>query len=234
MRIAGMMWSRIWTMVLAIGCSACAAPIEKAPVAEKSAAHKTIWLVSHGWHAGIVFARTDIPDGIWPAPVGFSDAQYLEVGWGDSDYYRTPDAHEGIILKAALLPTDSVLHIVGFNGAVADYFPYSEIIRMELSSTGFERLIRMIAASFSRDEDGRIQPLGRGLYGNSRFYLSRERYHLFNTCNVWTARVLRAAGIPIVPARAIRVESLMSQARRFGVTVQEAPDQRRLKERPAP
>jgi hypothetical protein len=62
--------------------------------------------------------------------------------------------------------------------------------------------------------------LGPGLYGNSRFYLSRETYHLFNTCNVWTARALRAAGLPITPARAISVESLMSQARKFGAVVQ--------------
>jgi hypothetical protein len=89
-----------------------------------------------------------------------------------------------------------------------------------LSSAGFERLSRTIAASFATDEAGNITSLGQGLYGNSRFYLSRESYHLFNTCNVWTARVLRAAGLPITPATATRVESLMSQVRNFGIVVQ--------------
>ena len=34
-------------------------------------------------------------------------------------------------------------------------------------------------------------------YGNhDRFYLSRGRYHLFNTCNQWTGRGLARAGVP--------------------------------------
>ncbi len=140
------------------------------------------------------------------------------------DYYQTPDPHMGLILKAALLPTASVLHIVGFSGSVPAYFPYSETIRIELSFAGFEQLTRTITASFARDEAGTTTSLGHGLYGNSRFYLSREIYHLFNTCNVWTARALRTAGLPITPARAISVESLMSQVRIFGIVVQSGPE----------
>jgi len=180
----------------------------------------TIYLVSHGWHAGIILLRADISESIWPATVGFPDAQYLEIGWGDRDYYQTQDPHLGLILKAALLPTASVLHIVGFNEPVQSYFPYSEIIKIELSSAGFEYLIYRIAASFTMDETGNTILLGQGLYGNSRFYLSRETYHLFSTCNVWTARVLQAAGLAIIPAHAIRVENLMSQVRKFGMILQ--------------
>lgn len=148
------------------------------PAPDESDPYKTIYLVSHGWHAGIVLQRTDIPDGVWPAPGDFTDAQYLEVGWGDRDFYQTPDPPIGLILKAALLPTASVLHVVGFSGSVPAYFRFSEIIRIELSSAGFDHLSRTIAASFARDEAGNATSLGPGLYGDSRFYLSRERYHL--------------------------------------------------------
>ncbi len=213
-------WVRIWILFLAVSCGACAAPVREAPAQGAGEPSKTIYLVSHGWHAGIVLQRAEIPESVWPAPGDFPDAQYLEVGWGDMDYYQTPDPHMGLILKAALLPTASVLHIVGFNGPVPAYFPYSEIIRIELSSAGLEHLSRTIAASFTTDEAGNTTSLGPGLYGNSRFYRSRETYHLFNTCNVWTARALRDAGLPISPARAISVESLMSHARKFGVVVQ--------------
>ncbi len=190
----------------------------------ESEPHKTIYLVSHGWHAGIVLQRAEIPESVWPAPVDFPDARYLEVGWGDMDYYQTPDPHMGLSIKAALLPTTSVLHIVGFSGPVPAYFPLSEIIRIELSSAGFEHLAHSIAESFARDEAGNARSLGPGLYGNSRFYRSRETYHLFNTCNVWTTRALRAAGLSITPMRAIGVEGLMSQARKFGVVVQSGPE----------
>ena len=214
---------RIWVLLLTASCGACAAPVRDAPEPGERELHKTIYLVNHGWHAGIVLRRIDITDSDWPALEDFPNAQSLEVGWGDMDYYQTPDPHMGLILKAALLPTASVLHIVGFNGPVPAYFPYSEITGIELSSTDFEHLSRTIAASFATDEAGNTTSLGPGLYGNSRFYLSSETYHLFNTCNVWTARALRAAGLPITPARAITTEDLMSQARKFGRVVQSEP-----------
>ena len=220
---SGMNMIRIWILFLATSCGACATPVSDMPAPSESEPHKTIYLVSHGWHAGIVLRRADIPDSVWPELGDFPDTDYLEVGWGDMDFYQTADPHMGLILKAALLPTASVLHIVGFNGPVPAYFPYSEIIRIELSSAGFEHLSRTIAASFALDEAGNVRSPGPGLYGNSRFYQSRETYHLFNTCNVWTARALRAAGLPITPTRAISEESLMSQARKFGTVVQSEP-----------
>ena len=206
--------------VLLLGCAApphgLFPPTPSQPV-------KTIYLVSHGWHAGIVIKRADIPAGVWPEQMDFPAVEYLEVGWGDKDYYMTPEPHLGILLKAGLLPTASVLHVVGFSGAVTRYFPHSEVIRLELSEAGFEQLCQYLADSFSRDADDLSQPLGPSLYGEGRFYLSRETYHAFNTCNVWTARGLRAAGCPLTPAFTLTVDSLMSSAAKIGQVIQTAP-----------
>ncbi len=216
---------QIWTLFLALGCWTCAAPVSETLAPSESEPRKTIYLVDHGYHTTIVLRRADIPDNIWPKLRNFPDMEYLEVGWGDMDLYQMPDAIPlEIFLKAALLPTASVLHIVGFNGHVPAYFPYYEIIRMELSSAGFEHFSRTIASSFALDKAGNTTSPSPGLYGNSRFYLSRETYHLFNTCNVWNARALRIAGLPITPATTVRVAGLMSQARKLGVVVQSKPE----------
>lgn len=214
---------RLFIIFLAINSTACV-PSVKDALAVDAAAQKTIYLVSHGWHAGIVLQRVDIANIIWPDVDAFPDTRYLEIGWGDLDFYQTPDPHFGIYLKAVLLPSASVLHVVGFNNAVSVNFPHSEIIRIELSAAGFEHLTRTLAASFVRDVDANSTSIGPGLYGNSRFYPSNESYHIFNTCNVWTARALRDAGMPVSPARSISVESLMSQARKFGTLIQSAPE----------
>lgn len=221
---AKMSWIRTCILCLAAIYGACAAPVRDPPAPSESEPRTTVYLVSYGWHAGIVLRRAEIPDNLWPELGNFHSVQYLEVGWGDMDYYQAPEPHLGLALKAGLLPTASVLHIVGFDGPVPAYFPYREIIGIELSTASFEHLARTIGASFARDEAGNAKSLGPGLYGNSRFYLSGETYHLFNTCNVWTARALRAAGLPISPARTITVGSLMSQARKFGVVVQSGPE----------
>ncbi len=216
--------------LIILACSVlpgCAAPPSVGFPPGPDEPFKTIYLVSHGWHAGIVVKRSDIPVGIWPQHQEFPTAEYLEVGWGDKDYYMTPDPHFGLTLKAGLLPTESVLHIVGFSGSVTRYFPYSEVIRIDLSEAGFIRLCTYLENSYDRDEARLSQPLGPSLYGKGRFYLSRETYHAFNTCNVWTARALREAGCPITPAATLTVDSLMENASKFGKVIQARPADRR-------
>ncbi|MCF6212103.1 MAG: DUF2459 domain-containing protein [Gammaproteobacteria bacterium] len=204
-----------------MACSACAGSGEKTLcLPGPNGPTVTVYLVSHGWHAGIVVKRADISNAVWPEQLDFPMSKFLEVGWGDRDYYQTPAPGWGVTLKAALLPTESVLHIVSFDDAVLAYFPRSEVIEIQLSKPGFERLSRYISASYSKDVSGKSIPLGPGLYGVSQMYLSTETYHLFNTCNVWSARAIKQAGCPITPAVTVTVESLMSRARGFGRLIQ--------------
>ena len=202
---------------------AYAAPAKNSFPAEDGETRRPVYLVSHGWHTGIVVRRADLPTAVWPESEDFPDAEYLEVGWGDRDYYQTREPDAWLTLKAALWPTPSVLHIAGFSGPVASYFPHSEVVELELSQRGFERLSGFVRDSFDRDGATRSVRLGPGLYGQSAFYPAREKFHLFNTCNVWTARVLRAAGLPVTPFYAITTDNVMSQARQFGKTIQSRP-----------
>ncbi len=211
------------TLTVTVLCSGCATSINgECPVDAREPA-LTIYLVSHGWHVGVVVKRVDIPDDVRLVHKGFSSTDYLEIGWGDRDFYQTPSFHLGLALKALLLPNPSVLHIVAFNDSVASYFPHSEIIMIRLSDAGFQRLIRYIAASYDRDLAGNLVPLGVGLYGVSQFYRSQETYHLFRTCNVWTARVLYTAGCPVRPFLAITGDNLMMQAQSFGTMLRDKP-----------
>ena len=204
------------TLTATVLCSGCAALINGECPVDARAPAKTIYLVSHGWHVGIVVNRVDIPDDVRLVHKDLSRTGYLEIGWGDRAFYQTPNPHLGITLKALLLPTPSVLHIVAFNDSVASFFPHSEIIRVRLSDAGFQRMIRYIAASYARDPAGNLLPLGPGLYGVSQFYRSQETYHLFRTCNIWVARALDAAGCPVRLFLAITGDNLMSQVKSFG------------------
>jgi len=216
-------WQRLRCLLLwgiCAGCVACGGSLPRGDCLDGAEAGATVYLVSHGWHAGLVLRRADIPPDAWAAQAELPAGEYLEIGWGDRDYYRSPDPSWGTTLKAALWPTASVLHLVALDGPVPAYFPRSEIIAIPLSTPGLARLSRYIDASYQRDAAGRTVLLGPGLYGRSRLYLSRETYHLLNTCNVWTARALRTAGCPISPGTTLSVDALLSRARAFGSTVQ--------------
>ena len=63
--------------------------------------------------------------------------------------------------------------------------------------------------------------LGQGQYANSRFYAARGKYSLLQTCNTWTARALRSAGLPITSLYAVSAGNVMAQTRPLGRRISE-------------
>jgi uncharacterized protein (TIGR02117 family) len=171
--------------------------------------------VNHGWHTGIVVRRRDVPSDLWPQLRDFPGEEFIEVGWGERDFYMAPAATSGMALRAALLPSASVLHVTAFDGPVERYFAPSEVVEINLSHRGLEKLAAFIGDAYATDEAGAAIRLGPGLYPRSQFYLSRERYYALKTCNTWTARALRAAGCPVTPFWALTAGNVIYQATAF-------------------
>lgn len=195
-------------------CQACAAPVKGLYPPAADDIRFPIYVVSHGWHTGIVVRVADLPAGRWPERADFPGAEYLEVGWGDRDFYRAATFNFWIMFKAAAWPTASVLHVAGFRGPVESNFQHSDVVRISVSRQGLDRLIDFIDASHQRNGAPRAMVLGPGLYGDSRFYPSPESFHLFRTCNLWSARAVRATGFPVTVPYALTTGNLLYQAGR--------------------
>jgi uncharacterized protein (TIGR02117 family) len=175
--------------------------------------------VRHDWHTGLVVKYDDIDPHLWPEKDDFPEALYLEVGWGDRDFYQTPRPGLGTLLQAALKSPASVLFVIGLPTGVTRYFPYADILEIPLSQRGLEELVRFIHATYKRDASGQTIPLGPGHnHRHSIFYLAEGDYSLFNTCNSWISKALQAAGLPIKTA--LRAGGVMSQAKRYGQMIQ--------------
>jgi uncharacterized protein (TIGR02117 family) len=201
--------------------SACATPPQNPVEPQGAKPGIPVYLVAHDKHSGIAVQHADIPAGLWPEIRDFPQADYLEVGWGDRDYYYGRNQGFTDALRAAFGSNNpSVLHVVGVRGTLTGNFPASEIIEVTLSRDGFEHLIRYIHDAYDRAGAPVAAPLGPGLYGDSRFYPGRETFSLQRTCNVWTARGLREAGLPVEDS--ITKEGLMSQARAIGTVIQKS------------
>ena len=84
---------------------------------------------------------------------------------------------------------------------------------MALTEGGFLNLVEALAAGFERPAGGRAEAISRGLYPDSRFYNALGEFHLFNTCNTWTARVLRAGGLALSSSGIITADGLMARLR---------------------
>ncbi len=208
-------------VVLASGCAAQSNP-GAAPAADAQPTMHLVHVVRHGLHSGIVVRAADVPEHAWPARREFIGAEHLEVGWGDRAYYPAPDPSVWLGLRALLWPTAGVLHMVAFSGPVEHYFSSAEIVALQLTPQGFARLVAAVSASHELDAAGQPIPLGPGLYGTSRFYASREVFHLFATCNVWVAAMLREAGVPVSPTLSPTSGALFAKLRRHGQVIRPA------------
>lgn len=177
-----------------------------------------VWVVDHGWHTAIVVPRSDVDQSIWPEVSEFPEATFVEVAWGDRDFYMAKDATGWLAVKAAFFTSGSVLHVGGFSAPIATYFPGSDVVELRVSRRGFDAMTRFFHDEYRRDGEGRAVRLERGLYGASWFYTARSRYHLFNTCNTWVARALRGAGLDVTPAGTLTAGGVMQQARHAAVS----------------
>jgi uncharacterized protein (TIGR02117 family) len=173
----------------------------------------TVFVVSHGYHAGVVVPRETLADAasrrgyaaLIAVATRFGAYPFLEMGWGDEEFYRSVPTIASLSVpmaaRALFLPGNrSVLHVVGLSRPPRASFPLADIIAINLSGEGFDRLLARIDATFApAAAGGPIEDAGAGLYGPSRFYRARGTFNVFHVCNHWLADLLDAAGVPTAP-----------------------------------
>ncbi|MGX2040544.1 DUF2459 domain-containing protein [Methylocaldum sp. MU1018] len=214
--------ARLFRLLVALTLFAgCCAPsrLREPSATERSDAGRAIYLINLGWHTGIAIRRADIPVDSWPESEDFPNAEYLEVGWGDRGFYMAPDFSLWLALKALLVPTDSVLHVVGLPVHPTAYFPSAEILEIPLSERQLKQIVRYIHDTYAHEGAAKASAIAPGLYPDSRFYPAVGKFHIFNTCNVWVADALRSAGFPVAPLLSLTSDELLCRARKFGKIV---------------
>ena len=204
---------RLFIVLVLLASCASSPPVVERLEEIKGEQPVAVHVVGHGWHTGIVVPAGDIQARLPALRERFGDVPRIEFGWGDKAFYQADEITAGLAIKASLWPTAAVMHAVVVPSDVAAYFPRSEVHRLCLTPGGYDALLHFIVGSFHRAEDGGLAPLGRGRYGDSQFYEAVGSYTLFNTCNTWTARALKSAGLDIDPASKATASSVMDYLR---------------------
>jgi uncharacterized protein (TIGR02117 family) len=163
----------------------------------------TIYIRTTGVHTWIMMPKvTDAVD--WrpfAPPEHLADPRYgagdhVAIGYGNREFYlNTPtwsDLSPRTAFAAFFGGGPTLLHVDH------DHAPRpSEYQRpIVLSDSEYRRLAGFIRARFRRDGSGRTIPvLGRGYGPSDMFYEANGGYSFVLTCNEWTGRALRAAGV---------------------------------------
>jgi uncharacterized protein (TIGR02117 family) len=198
-----------WIGVLLIvsACSTEPRVVEKSDV--RVAETTRVYVVRQGWHTGFVIPSSIIQSRIPELASRFGNTPYLEFGWGDRAYYQTSDKTFGVTLRAVLWPTDTIVYTRAIPIEADLFFTGSKVETLCLEDRAFALLVSFIESSFDRDEKGEIIFSQDGLVEDSLFFKGTGEYYLFNTCNTWTARGLKSAGLDVSPAFKTQAGSVM-------------------------
>jgi uncharacterized protein (TIGR02117 family) len=186
---------------------------------------KTIHVVGHGWHTGLVLSTKDVSPDVLPEIRDFRGTDFVEIGWGDEGFYRATSISIPLVLKAGFWPTRSVMHLGGFAGPVEEVFVASDIVELQVTGEQFDDLCRFVAKTFARSDTGKAEFLSQGRYGgNSAFYRARGMYYFPKTCNVWTAKAIAETGLSINAATAATADNVIKQSKKVGRVIQVADE----------
>ncbi len=163
----------------------------------------TIFVRSNGVHTWIVMPKLT-PQFDWrpfAPPEHLRDPRYgwgdhVAVGYGEREFYlntpRWSDLRLSTAVRATLGFGDALMHVEHAHAPQPE--EWQRPIRV--TPAQYRRLATLVAASFRTRPDGATLPLlGRGYNDWDMFYEAHGGYSAILTCNEWTGRMLRGAGI---------------------------------------
>ena len=159
------------------------------------------YVMSNGVHTDYVFplraaaidwSQLFLPSHARAAP---ADAEFIAIGWGDREFYlNTPtwaDLTAARAFGALRGGNRALLHVTWLRRADLR----GSVWRLPLSVPQYAALAGHVHAALP---GARAVPIAGAHYdGNDAFYEANGSYHLFETCNTWTGRGLRRAGVPM-------------------------------------
>lgn len=120
---------------------------------------------------------------------------YRVYGFAEKGWYL--EERQGITgaFRALFWPTDSVVEVRTSPEPVDPYEDEEKKIRVwqfALSQEGRQAMIEFLESWYEKEDLLKVS-------GPVRYYSSRHSYHLFRGCHHYTAKALRAGGLPIRP-----------------------------------
>jgi uncharacterized protein (TIGR02117 family) len=193
----------------------CLGPVQELYPDDEERRPHPVYVMRLGWHTSIIIESEHIQQKI-PLNEHLAPSNYVKFGWGDGRYYPHENPGVGLMIRAALWPTRSVVHATGLHHPPEQVFMNSDVVLLYVSTEGMDRITDFISDRFRRDDNGHIQLSADGLYANSLFFDAHGRYYLPKTSNHWTARALRRGGAPVSPLYAFTAGNLIRQTSGFG------------------
>jgi uncharacterized protein (TIGR02117 family) len=163
----------------------------------------TVFIRTNGVHTWIMVPKVT-PEMDWRplVPAGhlkdprWGAGDHVALGYGNRTFYLETPTWGDLSMKNALLAAfgrgRSLVHADHDHRPIADEWQRP----LRLRPGEYRRLVAFLRGSFQLDGERRTMPLlGRGYGSSDMFYEAVGPYTAFYTCNEWTGRALRQAGV---------------------------------------
>lgn len=172
-------------------------------------AQESVLFKREGIHTEIVISRDLVAEHLPQIAENFQQHAYLQFGWGDSDYFGAKK--KGLLKtgKALFWPTRANVKVSPWTRSNKE--KYTEI-QLDMDDAALKQLFLALKRSFRYQKNGQLK-LDKEV-DEARFYAAKGRYFFLNTCNNWTAKMLKSAGLKMGVRRSILAGSVEKQVKR--------------------
>ncbi len=195
----------------AILLSACTPPIPRIALLTPTD-DAIVYVIERSWHSDIGLPVAEIGEPLTGLDQRFPWVRFLTFGFGERQFLLTRRATFGGMLSA-MLPSRSALLMTALATAPEAAFGAEHVVVLHISRDGLARIEAAVWQELEKSATGEPVLLAGGPYPGSVFYAARGTYDAFDTCNTWTADMLRAGGLPVPAAGVLFVGQVMGMAR---------------------
>ncbi|MCF8355678.1 MAG: DUF2459 domain-containing protein [Melioribacteraceae bacterium] len=172
--------------------------------------YREVIIAKVSWHTGIILKVDEQLLNNLSAAEDFLDYKFIDIGWGDADFYQNEEDFDLLLAaKAILVPSNSVIRMRGYRDDLDYILSHREYaFSFDMRDEEFDSLYKFINDSFTLDSLNKPVIVSKKFGGIVKFYESIHKYHLGNTCNTWVADALTAAGKNVDSSWIITAEDL--------------------------
>ena len=123
---------------------------------------------------------------------------WIRFGWGDHNYYGAPVQTNLMALRALFIPSGAVIAVMGIHSIREQASETNRVYSIHCPEQVVEAVAEFIGSYFVLCPRGQLT-LVRHKPDGELFFKARGIYLISNTCNNWTSRGLRIAGLRCLP-----------------------------------
>jgi uncharacterized protein (TIGR02117 family) len=168
-----------------------------------------------GMHTHLVLPAKSLLDYIPELKEQLQNAPWARIGWGDFQYYGASQQTLISAMRALLLPTSAVIAVLRINRIEDKVTASNRVYSIDCNYSVIDSLARFVSDYFYQSPQGLLTQVREKPNGEV-FFKARGIYMLTNTCNNWTSRGLRIAGLRCMPLLSFFPGQVEQSVRRNG------------------